>query len=385
VIIKPPESLDFFEPVLTPLVIDGYHPKGYIVPPEYLLSNISREHPLWKNLVERITEKKQTRILVPELADHDIQPSTLKDLKTAYVSTGAGARTIYSRNVGMPDCRYMPPETGGIGNSELARMYIRLCIEEAKKEGKTGRSTRQYLPYLGWPATLFYEPGPLNGRWHDDFAYVDISSAYWTLQRTSTIDMQFVPGEWVLEGRIEYRDTDEVTAYRGLRHAVPGSLRCGDMQMYRYGFPVEYDFKSNLSYPGLVGYTMYTMHCIAREVIDHFDAKMILTDAYIVPRDYADMLIDFLWERWGVNAIMKAAGPGALYGLNIYQVGAYRTGHAPVNYTSDPSWMYVSETGREMELRPDSSAKNNLLDVDSAWMCRERSKLLRKGLGRRSL
>lgn len=389
-IISEPQSLDLFEPVLTPLWLtdekgNSFQPKGYIVPPEYLLNNISRPHPLWKLLVERIATKKQQRILVPELSTLPIQPSTLKDIETAYLSTGAGAKTIYARNRGRWDCRYMPVEVGGIGNSELGRTYLRMCIEAAKKEGKVGRSTKQYLPYLDWEATLFYEPGPINGRYHDSFAYVDISSAYWTVQRSSTVDMQFQPEEWILEGRVEYRDTEEVTAYRGLRHAVPGSLRCGEMQIYKRGVPVEYEFKSDLSYPGLVGYTMYTMHAIAQEIIDHFDAKMILTDAYIVPIEHAEAVVEFLWERWRVWAVVKAAGEGALYGLNVYQVGHKRTGHAPDQFTTAESWSYISEMGREMEEKPDSSPQSSLMKVDSSWLNKERQKLLRKGLGGRSL
>lgn len=381
-----PESLDFFEPVETPLLVPDdngtlYNPKGYLIPPGYLTDNIMHPHPLWRKLVGRIEGKRQQRILVPELENCIVTAHTVSEMRLAYLST-TGSKTIYARNAGRPDCKYLPPSTGGITNNELAREYLRCCLEA--KEGKIAKCPRRNESYLSLPATLYYE----GGRKQGSYAYVDISSAYWTIHKTATIDMRYEPGQWVLTGGAPYRDVDEVTAYRGLRHAIPGSLKISEMQIFRYGEGQDCSFKGKFSYPGIVGYCMHVMHAIAREVIDHFGASMILTDAYIVPQDRAQELVRFLWERWGVGAVIKAQGSGALYGLNVYQVGPHpagRSGHAPVRWTTAKSWTYISEEGKEMTLVPDSSRKDNLEDVDSFWLQKQRMNLLEKGLGQGTL
>lgn len=354
-IINAPESLDFFEPVATPLLFNGYHPKGYLLPKDYLTKNITRQHPLWQELIGRVEAKRQNRILVPELDDEIITPSTCADINLAYLATG-GSKTIYVRNKGSLDCKYMPVSSGGITSSELAREYIRMCLESA---GKTLRSPKRYYQYLDIPASLYYEGGKHTGR----YAYVDISSAYWTIHKTTTIDMRFTPDKVVGTGKAEYLNTDEITNYRGLRHAIPGSLRAGKMQLCRNGKPEAIEFKGDLSYPGVIGYTMSVMHSIAREVIDHFGALMILTDAYIVPQEYGATLVQFLRERWGVTAVIKAQGDSSLYELNCYQVGNHRSADA------DPEGTYRSKSF------------SNLIDIDSSWMCKERRILLNRGLG----
>lgn len=354
-IISPPESLDFFEPVLTPLMFNGEYAKGYLLPPDHLSRSICRQHPLWRTLVDRAESKRQHRILVPALDEEVITPSTVASIPLAYLATG-GSKTVYVRNKGKLDAKYMPVSTGGVTSSELAREYIKLCLEQA---GPTLRSPKRYYQYLDIPASLYYEGGRHKGK----FAYVDISSAYWTIHKTTTIDMRFTPNKVVGTGKAQYLYTDEVTNYRGLRHAIPGSLRAGKMQLCRNGKPEAVEFKGNLSYPGIIGYTMSVMHAIAREVIDHFGALMILTDAYIVPQDQGEALTEFLWERWGVVAVVKAAGEGELYELNCYQVGNHQSADA------DPSGTYRS--------RPFS----NLIDINSSWMQKERRIVLNRGLG----
>lgn len=373
-IINAPESMDFFEPVLTPLMFPDGPAKGYIIPPGYLEDNISLEHPMWDELVETIAAKKSSRVFVPELDLYPITPSVVSGIKTAYIGTST-AKSVYARNAGTPDVKYLAPSSCGITNSELAREYLKMVISKTK--GKVARCPRSYNDYLDYPATLYYE----GGRQRNNYAYVDISSAYWTLHRTTTIDMRFVPGRWCLTGRAQHINTSEITAYRGLRHAIPGSLSKGKMMMFHYGKPADLDFRSNLSYPGVIGYVMSVMHAIAKEVIDHFGASMILTDAYIIPQERAQELVHFLKDRWSVDAVIKASGNGTLYGMNIYQIGNYKTGHAPAFHTDAPEWTYLSDTGKQMVMKPDSKPTSNLLPIDSFWMQRERQTILNQKLG----
>lgn len=376
-IIQPPESLDFLEPVETPLLFpDGaggmYHPKGYIVPSTMLLSSIRRPHQLWHELVSGIAAKKQQRILVPELEDAPLTPQAVLDMKRVFL----GIKSVFAQNRGA-DCRYMPPSSGGIMNAELAREYIQLCLTEAG--GKVTRNNfKRYQSYLRLPAPLYYEPGPLDGRHRGKFALIDMASAYWTIHSTTTIDMKFEPGSWCLTGRAPYLYTDEVTAYRGLRHAVPGSLSGTDTQEHRYGIKVDFNPPDRLSYPGVIGYQYHVMHSIAREVIDHFGALMVLTDAFIIPQERRQELVDFLWERWRMTGVLKAQGEGVLYGMNVYQVGDEHSRNAPPSWTASRKWKYIAESGREMEQICDSSPQDTLLPVDTSWVQKERTNILKK-------
>lgn len=376
-IIYRPQSLDFFEPVDTPLILpDGSNPKGYLVPPDYLLDNISEPHHMWRYLIERIAAKKQQRILVPELEYEDITSDMLADIKLAYLST-SGGNTIYAANTGKPDCRYLPPSSGGVTKNELAREYLNVCLEEGKKRwGQVLRCPRGQGSYSQFPPALFYE----GGRHRGSYAYVDISSAYWTIQKTSTIDMRYVPGDHVVTGKAVFLEADEVTRYRDLRHAVPGNLRCGEMQVSKYGVFSQRGFRGEFDYPSIIGYTMHVMHSVAREVIDHFGALMILTDAFIVPQDRAWSLIDFLWEEWGLGAVVKAKGEGALYQLGVYQLPGKRSVNAPGLWTEKEEWTYVSEGGNLIRHVRDGSAFSSLMDVDSSWLRKQRKVVLEQKL-----
>ena len=386
-IVYPPVSMDLFEPVETQLLLRDesggtYHPKGYLVPPGYLTGNIRRGHPLWHHLVDRLAGKKQQRVFVPELEYVAITPENLKDIKLAYLGTNNN-NTVYVRNKGKPDVKYLAPSSGGIPNSELAREYLRVCLEAGAKDRKIMRCPSTYQKYLKIPATLYYE----GGRSRGNYSYVDISQAYWTLHRTATIDTRFETGQWrrIAMGDAPYLDTGEVSDYRELRHLIPGCVATGAMQEARYGSIRDCEFKGGLFFPGVIGYGMSVMHAIAREVIDHFGAVMILTDAYIVPQDKGQCLIDFLQERWGVQAVIKDKGPGAVYDQGCYAVGRKRSGDAPRFYTDAPSWTYTSSSGTEMIKVSDGKPNSTLIDVDSIWLQKERRIIMSRGLGEGSL
>lgn len=374
--------MDLFEPVLTPLLIpDGrggrYQAKGYKVPSEYLIDNISLNHPLWKKLIGTIASKTQDRILVPELEDIPIDSVMISDIKIAYLGVSSGAKTIFSQRVGQPDARYMPPSSGGLGNTELSRTYVRYCLSQAREDGKVGRGFRRHDHFFQIPPPLFFEPGPIDGRHHGCFAYVDLASAYWSIHQKSTIDMKFNPGSWALGGRAFYLDVDEVTAYRQIRRIIPGLLRSGSCYRYKHGKPSDVAFRGDLCYPEITGYTMYTMHAIAQEVVDNFGALMVMTDGYIIPEERAEELVEFLWERWGMRGVIKARGEGALYSMNVYQVGIKHTIHAPATWTDAKEWTFVNEKGTMGRMRPVSNPKNNLLAVDSGWM-NKRNRMFRE-------
>lgn len=384
-IIHRPESMDLFEPVETPLWVPDdrgrpYNPKGYIIPPEYLLGNLKHPHPLWRKLAENAVAKKMTRIFVPELDSILVTPEVVSDLRLAYL--GESGRSIYSMNRG-PDCKYMAPSTGGLPDGELGKEYLKACMKAA--DGKVYRGSRRYKGYLDILPARYYEPGPYRGRHRGNFAYIDLSSAYWTIQQTATIDMAFIPGRWLGLGRGTFRDVEEVTRYRDLRHIVPGLLRSGSIEKYVYGRVVNREMAGEYYHPEIHGYTMHIMHAIARHMIDHFDAKMILVDAFIIPEENTEAAMEFLPDVWGVRGVVKGRGEGSLYGQNIYSLPGKSTKHAPSLWTTAHSWKYASPDGRIITITPDSSRVNDLIKTDIAWLHNRRAWVISKGLGKETL
>ncbi len=377
----PPLSMDLFEPVETPLLVPDahgsmYHPKGYLIPPEYLLANLRRNREPWIQLVSEIAEKKSQRIFVPELEYTEIVPDMLRDIKRAFLGTHEST-TIYAQNRGKPDCKYMAPSTGGITKSELARQYIRACLRDARKTRQVLRCPGWYKEYLKIPPPLYYA----GGRHRGDYAYVDIREAHWSIHKTSTIDMRYIHGMQTATGNAPYLNTAEVTDFRELRHAIPGSLATGSMREAHFGDSVRREFKGDLFFPGLTGYTFSVLHAVAREAIDNFGALMVLTDAVILPQNRALDYVDFLQGYWGLTSVVKYEGPGALYQQGVYQVGRKSTVNAPRRWTDAPRWEYTSEGGSVREHVCNSTPFSNLLDIDTFWLRKQRKTLLDRNLG----
>lgn len=336
---------------------------------------MTTEHPLWPYLTERIMAKNQIRILRPELETQPITSEMLADFPTAY----AGHKSIYARFKGRPDERHMAPSVAPIPTTELGRTYIRACLAAAGRRAP-GWGFEEERVSLTWDAPHYYEPGPLDGRHRGHYAYVDLTSAYWTLHSTTTMDMTFIPGRMCGTGVAPYYDIDAVSADRRLRHVIPGSAQMSSTSWYTYGQLKVSNQLGGLAAPGLHGYVMYTMHCIAREVIDHFGAVMVLTDAYVVPEDRADLLIEFLRERWCIGAKIKGRGESALYGRDRYQVGDHKSRNAPAQWTSAPTVTYKNEGGRQTTEPIDSNPVDTIMEVDTSWLHKRRTRILKRQL-----
>lgn len=364
-IIYPP-FMDSCEPVQTPLWFfddEGheYQAKGYRVTPEYMIKNIARPHPMWERLVGKISEKNQDRVLVPELEEQEPVGETVRDLSFCYL----GNKSVYAVNRKRKDVRYMPPSWGGISVSELGRTYLYDCHDQA--EDKPLRNRREYNRYCDIKSTWWY-PG---GRHRGEYAYVDISQAYWSILKHSTMDLWFEPGKYLSQHFVPFRDIEEVTDFRGLRHVIPGSLHIRETQVSRKGQIELRAIKSSLWYPATYGYTMHVMNAVAREVIDNFGAMMVLSDAYIVPVEMAQLVVEFLQERWGLTGVVKGSGSGALYGQNCYRLPGKASADAPVRWTTAKKWTYITESGTEMVKIADEKPFSTLIPVEHAWLQHE--------------
>lgn len=355
-------SVDNLEPVLTPLWFAGEQVKGYVVPDDLILANISRDHPLWSRLVTRIISKGQTRVLVPALDDDAPDDEAVRDLRYCFL----GEQSVYEvRGKGF---RYMPVSWNGIGNSELARAYLHDCLDQA--EGQILRNPRSYNDYADIVPPQFY----VGGRHRGEMAYIDLSEAYWSIQKNMTLDMRFEPGNHILLGHVPFRDVEEVTVYRGLRHAVPGSTHVKKAKTCRFGDMSEVEIRPGRNttwFPGLYGFTQHVMHSVGHHMIDQFGAWMVLVDGYIIPAEYAELAQEFLLDYWGLRSVVKGIGEGAVYGQGCYRVGGKGSQDAPLSWTGRRRWEYRSREGTVHEKVADERPVDKLIATDSMWLHQE--------------
>lgn len=203
------------------------------------------------------------------------------------------------------------PATDG----ELAREYLRLVFEPTSPW-----QSRSAARGFDWQAPIFSEPVRSS-----HLAYVDITAAYWQLVSVYPPDARLLPSGALLEGSLEWLNTDDVAADRELRHAIVGCLFSNHIMCYRRGKPEVHYFAQKWANPSLKRMAMQTLHALAGEVRDRFGLHAWLTDACIVDATKADDVIDYLVLEWGISARVVAFGPGAVYHETCHEVGDKRT------------------------------------------------------------
>lgn len=158
------------------------------------------------------------------------------------------------------------------------------------------------------------------GRW-GDCVYVDLKSAYWSILNIIGWDVEYTPGKWILPGRVPYDFPllDDKIARICLVSAglnAPTRVWTGtQIIQVRTG-------NSHLNL-GLWLCTQHILHAIAK-IADSLGAVHIHTDGYIVPRNSAQTLIDYISE-FGLVGRVKGEGNTIIHGIGSYQCGATRT------------------------------------------------------------
>lgn len=283
----------------------------------------------------------------------------------------------------------------GVTPGEMARAYFKRIkaagLAGHKVDGMDSarigyrREARRFLPpSLGGEvsAPFYFRPGPHGGRWRGRFAYIDLSAAYWMLMHVLTLDPVFRPEErYLAHGIIPFYDVDDITPHKPMRVGMFGCMSSEKIARYRHGKGGEFHLGRGAVWlaPDLVGAVMYWMHAIAAEIIDTFGAIMVLTDAYIVPEEVAQDVLDFLATRWHMPAKLEGHGDSGIYAWGCYQVGSHKSRHAPASWTKKLSGVNAV---------PDPEPVDNILpDVRgiSGWLQERREQFLALDLPRHGL
>ncbi len=238
-----------------------------------------------------------------------------------YVGQGSVSDPTRHRKYVDPREPLFPYTWGELGREWLSEQYERL--------GVTLRSGAWLGPMrnLDIPPALYFEPGPTPGDW----VYADIAACYGTLLGRWPLQTRYVHAVALKAGAHLYRpdgptlDVSDLIASKPLRLAVWGTVRGGKLQWRgkdgTWGSTVLAD---RLTQPGLAGLVLVTVHEIMARAVRELGARMVLTDAAILP---LARLFDFvaLLAGYGLRCRIKAVGATELTGHAAYRVGDKRS------------------------------------------------------------
>lgn len=226
---------------------------------------------------------------------------------------------------------------------ELARPYLNAIFAEQKATLGMGADrvpfTRAALGFLDLPAPLYVRPSDEVG----ELAYVDITAAFTAIYRVLTLDLRYEPDAdppRLGVGRISFLEPEELAAHRGARLSVVGVTRARQTYVLRYGAPLRrpdgclatWKIPNRLLAPDLWGLIAHTLHAIAAEMVERFEARYVHTDGYILAADRAGEALAWLAQRWRVPATVRAAGLGYVRGVSDWAVGGSSYGGVTPDY-----------------------------------------------------
>lgn len=198
--------------------------------------------------------------------------------------------------------------------AEIARDYIRV-----KYPGR--RRARGYQAELIWKKRS--QPMYAKTGNHGDCAYVDITSAYWSILNLAGWDVDYCPNRFVKWGT---PPTDfPCPTHKLARNSLVSSCLLTPSQVWN-GYKIEVRKHRNPALNmSLWAFVQDVLTGIAIEMLD-LGAKYINTDGYIVPFKKTERAMSIIRE-WGLNASIKASGDTYVSGVGVYRVGEKRTKH----------------------------------------------------------
>lgn len=225
-----------------------------------------------------------------------------------------------------------------VTDAERARLLLREDVLTPWR-ARSGGMGRDRVPWRKADLPLLDLPAPHYARAHasDDLAYVDVTSAYYSLYSTVGLDCEYRRDGWVSPGCMYLPRLRELATEKGIRNMVPGICRARVMSVtYGDGDPRQEAVPNPLLAPGLTGWIAECLHAVAGTVLANTDCCYVATDGYIVPGSQAGLVREMLAEWWGLDTHVRARGPGQVLSLGYWRVGADRTaGYARARKLAD--------------------------------------------------
>ncbi len=249
---------------------------------------------------------------LPELRDPDL----LRPFKRAWISPySVTIQDTRSRKIlGMP-----------VSNGEISRRYLKRTMAEGLEAGgstflaKRVPWRRDALQFLDrQPA--YYFAGQCGGP----FELVDITACYASLYTRLTLDMIYRPETdppLLGLGRAVFPRSNEWLISKAPRNALWGSVLQHRIREWRHGEPVDEVVPNKFFAPDLRGVVLDAVHAIASEGQHRFGALSWAADGGAFRPGMGQEFSHWLRDTWGLEATVRAEGPGWLFGATSYSIG----------------------------------------------------------------
>lgn len=212
-----------------------------------------------------------------------------------------------------------------IPRTELAWAYLNHIVDESATRRKRVGWSKKTFGFLDYGPPTFFS-GPQTGS----LAYLDIDACYFSLYSLATLDLNFdVWPPLLVLGKVDFLERDYLLANKSVRNTLGGGIiRSSSMTTYsgRQKSIVEVQNYNRFLAPELWGFMMKILHSVAREVVDNFDVYYWNFDGCILPRKYAYLASEYMWDKWGLSSgIRGESETGKLRGFGSYSIGSAST------------------------------------------------------------
>ncbi len=208
---------------------------------------------------------------------------------------------------------------GSVAPGEVSRLYMKHIMGEA--EGLLAKK----VPWRR-DALQFLDRGPayyFAGQSAGPFVLVDIKAAYATLYSRLALDVTYRPEcnpPLLGIGRGKFYRVDEWLEVKGPRNALWGNLLRPRIREWRHGEPIDDALPNRYFAPDLTGIVLDACHAIALQAREN-GALSWAVDGGVFRPEEGLAFVEWVRSSFGLEAEVRAEGPGWLFGATSYSIG----------------------------------------------------------------
>lgn len=208
----------------------------------------------------------------------------------------------------------IPLPNSRVTPTQATRDYIAVKFPEKLKSRKS--------QWAWWEAFPRAQPMATRRGRYRDMVYIDLKSAYWSIVSLVGWDAEYFE-RYIVRGSdmSDFPFKDNRISRNTL---VSGFLPRAKTIAYMDGKLVTIPTGKRQTNYGLWCLVMDVLHGIAWDMWHTFDAVYVNTDGYIIPRHAEDSAIEYIWQKWGLEARQKGAGVAQVWGVGVYDIGTHR-------------------------------------------------------------
>jgi hypothetical protein len=210
-----------------------------------------------------------------------------------------------------------------VSPGELSRLYMKRIMADGddllSKKVPWRRDALQFLDRR--PAYYF------AGQCAGPFILVDITACYATLYSRLTLDLTYRPEcnpPLLGIGRGAFPRADEWLTTKAPRNALWGNLLRPRIREWRHGEPIDDALPNRFFAPDLTGIVLDACHAIACHAREN-GALSWAVDGGVFRPEEGRVFIEWLRSSFGLEADVRAEGPGWLFGATSYSIGPTTT------------------------------------------------------------